>query len=708
MFNRRLMIFIALWALIVGMLWWSWQSPQGVSLHTGVNPVSSTRLSQDLNGDWNRYSSIRQAWTTESEQTKGKIEQFFFTGGRPIILPSSEKISVVAKRFRIPPEWSSRTMLLTLNGVVGHADVYLNGITSTQKVGEFEGSGGPDTVTIPAQEFLYGAENILMVELSGGMGQRSMVLGSSWPNSGQITGNILLEGVVKTTIHTLQMSVNWEGNTAQVTVNFTVMHHGVTQDGPWTVDGVLSDGSAGVAAQSLIVQPQADTDFQVISMNFTVADARRWNLDSPFLYQLHLTVSNTQGDRDDLAMSLGLRSMGLSSGKWFLNDQVITIKGEALTPTMESEIRHSGQVKEWLTTQREKGINLIYMIGQIPDDLWLQEADQIGIGLWAELPVELVPSRRLPQPEIFREMVNEKMLHPSLWAWTVNKGLYSDSLTKTYLQGVSQEVQQSIAFALTTKPGVLSGLPSEQTILIQGDKIIGPWGQVEVEAPLQSEILWTRESIAAMVFAFLMVFLAGMNIRSVTWRYIELSEKKPKRRLRSAWFWDGLMVVARQGLLAGLVTSGLLRIPIHLNPWFSNLWPGVELIQAQSPWLIWSFLCVFFLLIRLIHVGVVAPHLPDSPNVIGLVYWLERRYLLAVFIAIGWALVPYGVPLFAPVLGYLLFVLFLLPVRVRDIRRIGGRYRYFLWVPGLMFGLLLLWTALHIVDWIYLWHILKL
>jgi len=71
------------------------------------------------------------------------------TAGRPLTLPSSERFNVVAKRFQIPGEWSSRTMLVTLNGVQGHADVYLNGIEQGQKVGEFEGSGGADVLEIP-------------------------------------------------------------------------------------------------------------------------------------------------------------------------------------------------------------------------------------------------------------------------------------------------------------------------------------------------------------------------------------------------------------------------------------------------------------------------------------------------------------------------------------------------------------------------------
>ena len=129
MFNRRLMMLIALLALTLGTLWWYWQSPIGESLQTGQSALSAARYSQDLNGSWDKFSSLRQAWTTESEPPKANADQSLLTYGPPVTLPSSEKVSVVAKRFRIPGEWSSRTMHLTFNGVQGHAKVYLNGIS---------------------------------------------------------------------------------------------------------------------------------------------------------------------------------------------------------------------------------------------------------------------------------------------------------------------------------------------------------------------------------------------------------------------------------------------------------------------------------------------------------------------------------------------------------------------------------------------------
>jgi len=90
-----------------------------------------------------------------------------------------------------------------------------------------------------------------------------------------------------------------------------------------------------------------------------------------------------------------------------------------------------------------------------------------------------------------------------------------------------------------------------------------------------------------------------------------------------------------------------------------------------------------------------------------LVYWLERRCHFAVFISIGWALLPWGVPFYLPIISYIAFVFLFLPIRIHDIRRIGGHYRSFLLLPGIIAGVLFVWVLFHYSDWIYLWHMVR-
>ena len=704
MFNRRIIAYLAVLICLLIALWWTWRTPPGVSLNSAQSEFTY-RYTQSLDGNWDSFSSLHQAWTTETERVQGKTNQSFLTAGRVLTLPSSERFSIVAKRFRLPAEWSSRTMLLTLHGVSGHASIYLNGSASPEKLAEFEGSGGNDVVEIPPKAFRYGEDNILIIALDSGLGQRAVLMGSHWPNSGQISGDLSLQAVAETSLTSPQANVAWNGANAVLTLKVQLWHHGFVQAGPWTVDGVLSDGSAGVAEQITTVQPQANADHQAVTLTFTIPGAKRWTTQDPFLYQLHLTVTNSQGDRDDLAFPIGLRTLTFSNGKWLLNDQALLIKGVALAPDQEYAIRNSGKVDSWLESEQRRGINLIYFIGGVPDDLWLQAADRAGMGVWAELPAAGIPSNRLPKAAELQGLSAEKMLHPSLWAWTVGKGLDSDPAAQNYMREAVNVVQPDLAFALKAKPSSETGLPVQQALTVQGNKISGIWGSVQASGSAGKSD-WANEKVAAACWALLMLFLAGMNIRAVVWRYKEIGLSKPKRSLRNAWLWNSWFNLAREWLIGGLLTSVLYSLPTSFSVWFPHIWPGLELLQAQSPWLIWSIAGMIGVLLRLLQVGVAAPHFPDSPHTMGLTFWFERRYYFTVFVALCWAAVPWGVPAYYPLLGYVLLNCLFFPIRFRDVRRMGGHYAPLLWVPGILLGVAVIWGALHYADWIFLWHML--
>lgn len=706
MLNRRMMALIFLISATFGALWWFWDTAPGMSLQAGRETVSSERYSQDLGGAWRKYPSLRQAWATESQTGEVKASKYAFTGGREIMLPSSDTFQVAARKFRIPAEWSARTMELVLSGVQGHATVYLNGVDSAHRLGEFEG-GGTNRLAIPASAFLYGQDNVLIVELSSSLGQSETVLGTAWPEQGQLTGQIYLEAEVATVLANPRVETVWDGTTAQVTVKADLIHHDFLDDGPWTVNAVLSDGSAEVGKKAVVLYPDENVT-QEVSWQFTVPEARKWSPEDPFLYQLYLTVANSKGDYDDIALGVGLRTVADVNGKIQLNGHDVLIKGVALSPELEQYYRSTGEVEQYLKEKRQEGINLVYFIGQFPDESWLQAADRVGMGVWAEWPVAMVPAGRLPQPSRYQSLAEEGKKHPSLWAWTVGKGLGYDNFAQTqnYLEEAGRAAAPLPVFAVQPVKPKAASLPGE--IIIREEKLAGAWGEVSLAEKTEDGVQgnWQVRDLAAGIWAGVMLLLAWMNVRSIGWRYKEIGEKKPKRKLRKAWFWHGLAIIGRVGTLAGIVTDMIFHAPTGIGDWVPHLWPAVEIIQAQSPWLIWAGLTLLLTLIRLLQLGIAAPHQPESPHPLGLAYWLERRYRWAVLPALLWALEPWGVPLVASLAAYLGFSILFLPVRIRDIHRVGGRYKPFMAVHGVLVAVIAAWGLFRMEDWAYLWQVL--
>lgn len=675
MLDRRIIAWILMLCLGIGLLWWSWKIPAGVALQAEQGMTSSQRYYLDLGGTWSSFSSLRQAWAgmNDTGTRKSKL----------LMIPTSQEFKVAARRFRLNPEWSARTMLLVMNGVEGEAQVYLNGVDNAHLIGTLAGSGVRDVLEIPAAAFRYGEDNILFIRLSKVSDNALFTVPGL--EGGRMLGKVYLEGASESSLELPRLDISWEGNMAKVNLKTLIKHHGFMEQGPWTVQAVVSDGSALVAEQALTIQGDGSME-QVAAFDFQIPGARRWSPKDPFLYQVHLTVSNAKGDRDDLAFPLGLRSLTMSEGKWQLNGEELKIQGIEISSAKQFAIRSSGQVESWLREQLAKGINLVYFNGPVPDEIWLQAADWLGIGIWAEWPLSLRPAKSLPEPAAMRPLVTVGNFHPSLWAWTVGKGLDAlpNTKAKDYLHKAEQETTASLAFYLRKVGADPQGFPVERSPELIGDKIQGNWGEVVLGERTVPTSLWPREHMAAAVWAVLSVIVWLLNVRAVSWRYREIKERKPKRRLRSAWYWHGAAVLVREGALAGIITALAFRLPSELGPWFPHSWPLLELIQAQSPWLWWAVLGGIFTLGRLLQVGLVAPYQPGSPHPLGLVYWLERRYRWNVVVALLWALSPLGIPLLFALGAYIIFNILFMPWRIVDVHRAGGRYSPFFILPGIV------------------------
>lgn len=709
MFNRRIILLIAALGFALGVLIWKWNAPVGIPLQAAKGAISSARWETDLSGQWDMYSSLRQAWASETEKSSTQEFTYRLTGGASGYLPSSQEIRVAARTFKIPAEWSARTLILQLQGVHGGLSVYLNGIESTHRIGSFESEGGLERLVIPVNALRHGQDNIILLELSAPQSQVQTLLGVKTPAHGKITGAISLQAVMETSIQDPMVQISWEGENATVQVDFKLIHYGFSEYGPWTVEGILSDGSAEVAQETRIVTPD-ENPAQEVSFKFEVPNGRKWSPGDPFLYQLYLTVRNPRGDKDDLAFPLALTSLRFEEGVFKQNNDVLSINGLAVLPEEEYLLRESGELSSWIREQKDKGYNLLYFLGDFPDELWFQEADKTGMGIWAELPGNLmVPASRLTQPEIWQDLIRSGTLHPSLWAFTAGKGLELNP--KAELNSYWKRVQTltdpvpTFSLRLTQK----TPLPIEFSPRFVQDGLEGDWGRVEFpQKPLHDpDQSWAHEEQVSGIWALLSFFIAWANLTAKSWRYKELKTEKPKRALRQAWFWHGAALLSREMTLAGVVTSLLLHGEVPWSILIPDQWPLWEGLKQQSPLLIWLILGLILTLTRLFQVGVAAPHFPEAPVPMGLAIWLERRYLWGWIVAGLWALQSWGIPWYVPLLAYISLSLIFLPLRIRDVRRVGGKYASLCLVPGFLSLAFLIANLFRWADWMYLWKLVQ-
>jgi beta-galactosidase len=709
MFNRRLILLIISLGFALGLLIWDWNDTPGVNLKAGSGQVSTARWEMDLSGQWEMYPTLRQAWVTESGRETEKNSTSRLTSGISGYLPSSQGFHVATKTFKVPAEWNARTLILQLNGVKGQLAVYLNGMDSTNRIGNIVSEGGIERLEIPIKALRYGQDNLILLELSAPLSQEQTLFGLRYPIKGQITGQISLQAVMETTLENPQILVNWEGDSAKVKVTFQLLHHGFSEYGPWAVRGILSDGSAEVAQAEVLVNPD-ENPTQAVGLTFDISNGRKWTPQSPYLYQLNLTVMNPKGNKDDLAFPIALSSIRFDQGVFRQNEEAFPIKGIAILPEREYQARETEDLYELIKGYKDKGYNLLYFVEGFPDELWLDNADKLGMGIWAELPGSaMVPSKRLPQPQIWENLIRNGSLHPSLWAYTAGKGLEINPQSKiaNYEKGIRDLTQSipSLNIRITDKKTTQT-----ESFSTYSQRVIkGSWGEIEWpdSAKDDSREAWTHEKWASSLWAILVVFVAWGNLAALNWRYKELQTRKPKRALRKAWYWQGLALLSREMTLAGVITAFFLSAEPPWSQLIPNQWPLWEGLKGQSPWLLWIILGLLFTLVRLLQVGVAAPNMPDSPPPMGLALWLERRYSWIWIVALLWAAYPWGIPRYLPILTYIGLSTLFLPFKVRDVRRAGGHYGSFYLIPSFLIITLSIISLFRWEDMLYLYHLLK-
>lgn len=707
MFKRFAALIIIMFIFSFTFLNLFWQDVPEMELYSSTPLTKADRLSQDLGGKWDSFSSLRQAWAQENRLLQSDKNEVLngLIQVNSIVLPSNKGFKVAVKRFRVTGKWGGKTAELVLEGVYGKARVFLNGIDEVNYLGDFEGTGGINAIEISPARLDFSKDNALYLELSPGSAQQTKLLGWLWPEQGKITGQIRLEAVPETTINLAKTTVSYNKPNRQIIVRANIRHHQSLEYGPWALSAVIKDKKEKVAECLLPLTSNGAYDQQV-DLVLNPPEAKLWSMNNPHLYELELVLTNNRGDFDRIQMPIGIREYSGLAEKWILNSQEIGVKGEILTPAEEYRIRNERQMEQYLESIKARGINTLYFMGFFPNEGWLYAADRLGIGIWLELPVNLVSSGKIPQISALEDLFLIAERHPSVLAWTAAKGLEPSAQANDYFQQVRARLNPLPVYRLLI-PG--QGMPAgSEEIDLQTEGIEGQWGKMEYRKDANaSEFVWQGEKIAAISWLVWLFFLSLQTVRKSGWIYKELFNPNPKRKVRRALFWSCLRLVSRMFTLGALLTSLLFRVPPLPLPWLPYDPSFLLMLQSQNPFLLWIFMSSTLTLIRLMQVGLAAPSFPQNPGTLDLCCWLERRYGWIVLVGIAWVAAVYGLPWYIPLALYALLTIFLLPVRIRDVWKAGGKYTHLLFVPATMFVIGIFAILWYRDDFLYLLRILS-
>ncbi len=286
------------------------------------------------------------------------------------------------RTFELPGAWVNRRVLLHFGAIDWEATVWVNG----RRVGEHR--GGYDSFTfditgalIPddEQEILIAVWDPTDAGFQPRGKQVSRPRGIWYTPTTGIWQTVWMETVSPTCIDRLQMVPDIDNATLHLTVE------SMGADETFSVEATALDNSRVVARVS---GPANST------LALQIADPKLWSPDSPFLYDLKVTLLEHGSAVDEVESYFGMRKISLGQDKEgvlriLLNNEFIFQLGPLhqgfwpdglYTAPTDEALRYDIEVTKQL------GFNMARKHVKIEPDRWYYWCDRLGLLVWQDMP----------------------------------------------------------------------------------------------------------------------------------------------------------------------------------------------------------------------------------------------------------------------------------------------------------------------------------
>lgn len=361
--------------------WTAVAASQSVPLAEYPRPQLQRKDWLCLNGNWDYYGGKDKPGTHRPETVPSfankpeKIKVPFCPESSLSGIGRKQETHMWYRRsFRIPDQWKGKQVILHFGAVDHQATVFING----QKAGAHE--GGYDSFSINITPFLHTGDNTIVVAAydandgrtpSGKNGPRG-----DYTFTSGIWQTVWLEPVQAAHIERLRLTPDLANNRLAITVE--------------SDKGARIKAKAfkkGIAADSASGKPGA-------TFYLPVKNPVYWSPDTPFLYDLQLSLQDSSGKTTDVVASyFGMRDIQLGklngvirpllNGKFVMQvgllDQGYWPDGVLTAPTDEA-------LKFDLQFTKKAGFNLIRKHMKTEPHRFYYWADKLGLLIWQDMP----------------------------------------------------------------------------------------------------------------------------------------------------------------------------------------------------------------------------------------------------------------------------------------------------------------------------------
>ena len=428
------------------------------------------RQEQLLQDDW-QFSRDQQTWQTVSVPHDWAISGPFDKKWdlQTVAITQNGETQATEKSGRsgslpwIGEGFYKRTITIP-SGFKGHAELLFDGAMSEpavflngQKAGYW--AYGYNTFRVDITPFIKVGENLLEVNL------KNMEESSRWyPGAGIYRPVTLILTPQETYID------DW-GITST-----TVLHKGKTKNGAdlteFTVEVPVVNAIRGNVMELRLVDPEGKQTANVYPAvikegkaigKFTIANAKLWTPETPYLYKLIVTLYDGKGNKevyddfgqviDRKTFNMGIRTVRVSKEKGFqLNGVTRKLKGVCLHHDLGpvgAAVNKAALIRQ-IKILKEMGCDAIRTAHNMPSQWQMEVCDSLGMMVMAEsFDMWIYPKCKNGYARFFREwadrditnLVKANRNHPSIVMWSIGneipeQGSEEGRIIATRLQGL--------------------------------------------------------------------------------------------------------------------------------------------------------------------------------------------------------------------------------------------------------------------------------
>ncbi|MBB1202637.1 beta-galactosidase subunit alpha [Enterobacteriaceae bacterium 89] len=331
--------------------------------------------------DWGKIT-VPAMWQLEGH---GKLqytdEGFPFPIDVPFV-PSANPTGAYQRVFTLGESWSKRQTIIKFDGVETYFEVYVNG----HYVGFSKGSRLTAEFDISA--YAHSGDNLLCVRVMQWADSTYVEDQDMWWTAG-IFRDVYLVGRSLTHIEDLTVRTEFNDDYRDATLSCQLLLENLDlQPENVTVDYQLFDGARLLHQGSTGCQ----LDWrQTLDFSIDVKQPQQWTAESPYLYQLLLTLKNAAGEiLEVVPQRVGFRDIQVRDGLMLVNNQYLMLHGVNRHDNDHLKGRAVGmnRVEKDLILMKQHNINSVRTAHYPNDPRFYELCDIYGLFVMAETDVE--------------------------------------------------------------------------------------------------------------------------------------------------------------------------------------------------------------------------------------------------------------------------------------------------------------------------------